>query len=208
VRLLLISGAAGIVAAVYGILSMLASTFLCGPGCGSDRAFNPWAADGSFSSYSNSLSSLGVSKIAGFFNASIILFGVLLAIFSAGFVKAHVRRGTSNALGVMLILCSGMFSLVGILTENFGSLHQWVGFLSFGLYPVAILLLGLSMSGVGVGRGAVAAGGLATLVAIVGEVLVYQFPGVQIGFAVSEILELVIIAAWVFLMGIDLTLHH
>jgi len=205
-KLLRISGFAGILASVFAMSSILAATILCGPGMGGYRAWNSWAPDGSFSWYSNSLSDLGVSKVATFFNSSLILVGVLVVIFCIGFVKTYANRNQLNTRDLMLILSGGSFALVGVFTEDFGSLHRLVGFLSFGLFPMAILLIGRSLLPMArrTGVAAIIGGGLATLVAIWGEAAFLWLPWLQVGFAVSEIIELFIIATWMFYMGTNM----
>ncbi len=201
------AGWIGVLAALLGVGGVLAATILCGAGCGAGAVSEDnFAADGSFTWSSNALSDLGVSQVALLFNGTLVLAGILNFLFAVGFVQAYARGLLFYVGGVLLIGGGASLALVGILSEDFGSLHTYVSLGYFLLFPFAMLLVGVAFYGMG--RPALTYGslllGLLALVVILSSVATGWHDAAGLGFAVPEMIEALFIAAWVVWMGVTL----
>jgi hypothetical membrane protein len=186
-------GLIGIVAPIFGLSAVFASTLLCG---------------GGFSWSSNALSDLGVSQVANIFNYSLIVVGILNFIFSIGFVKAYARSALFYLGGIILILGGGSLSLVGVFTEAYGVLHLYVSLGYFVLFPIAMMLIGLAFIRMNMqtkGYPSILAGIIALLV-ILGGLTLQWHTWLGLGFAVPEYVEAIVIAVWTVRMGVSLML--
>lgn len=208
-----LSGLFGIIAAILGLSAVVVSTFLCGVGCGEGvESFFEFADDGSFSWSSNALSDLGVSEVADIFNYPLIIVGILNFVFAVGFVKVYSNGILFRIGGLVLILGGGSLSLVGIITEAYGILHNYVSWGYFGLFPIGVILVGLALireKEVAGGVASIFAGALALIVILVGLVLLYslgyeEYPLHYGGFAIPEFIEALILGGWVLWMGASL----
>jgi hypothetical membrane protein len=149
---------------------------------------------------------LGVSSVADLFNYSLIAAGLLNLIFAVGLVHAYARTSLFCVGGLILMLGGGSLSLVGVFTEAYGVLHGYVSLGYFVLFPVAMILVGIALGGMGElrkGYSSLAAGIVALLV-ILGGAFVGWHRWVGLGFAVPEIIEALIIGGWVVFMGASL----
>lgn len=208
-----LAGLLGIIGPIFGLSAVLASTLLCGVGCGEGAQawgargpINGWGPGGRFSWRINALSDLGVSKVADLFNYSLILVGILNFIFAIGFVRAYAKGALFYLGGVMLILGGGSLSLVGVFTEAYGALHLYVSVGYFFLFPIAMTLVGLAFVRMNMqtkGYPSILAGIIALLV-ILGGVTLQWHRWLGLGFAVPEFAESVVIAAWLVGMGASL----
>lgn len=189
-----VAGLVGIFAALFGLSAVFASTLLAG---------------GNFNWGTNALSDLGVSPVANaanLFNYSLILVGILNFIFAIGFVKAYAKNALFYLGGILLILGGGSLSLVGVFTEATGALHDYVSFGYFVLVPLAMILVGLAFTKMDMqvkGYSSVLAGIIALLV-ILGGIALDWHTWLGLGFAVPEIIEAVVIAAWIVWVGASL----
>ena len=104
-----LSGLIGAAARLYGLLAVLAATFLAGA---------------EFSWSSNALSDLGISSVANIFNYSLILVGILNAVFAIGLMQAYGKNALFKIGSIILVLGGLSLSLVGVLTEDYGVLHM------------------------------------------------------------------------------------
>jgi len=186
------SGFVGIVAALLGLSAVLAATVLAGK---------------DFSWSINALSDLGVSPVASLFNYSLILVAILDFIFTIGFVKAYANNALFYIGGVLLMLGSVSFSLVGALSKAYGAIHDYVSFGYFVLFPSSMILVGLAFLRLKMptkGYFSIFAGIIALLI-ILGGIAIRWHSWLNLGFAVPEIIEAFIIAAWIIWMGASLT---
>jgi len=189
------AGLVGIVAALYGLLAVFAATFMAGD---------------SFSWSKNALSDIGVSpaaNAANLFNYSIALVGILNFVFSAGFVKAYAKDALFYMGGLLLILGGGFLSLVGVFTEAYGNLHTYVSLGYFVLFPLAMILIGIAFTRMNMQNKGYASilVGIVALLVILGGIALDWHTRLGLGFAAPEIVEALIIAAWIIWMGANLT---
>jgi hypothetical membrane protein len=187
------SGLIGIIAPIFGLLAVVASTSL-------------WE---DFSWSQNALSDIGVSPVSSaayVFNYSLILVGILNFIFTLGFVKAYAKNALSYLGGIILIGGGGSLSLVGVFTKEYGDLHSYVSFGYFVLFPIAMILVGIAFRRMNMqtrGYASILAGIIALFV-ILSAIILRWHKLLNLGFAVPEILEAIVIAAWIIWMGTTL----
>jgi hypothetical membrane protein len=184
------AGLVGIVAPILGLSVVFASTLL-------------WE---DFSWSSNALSDLGVSQVASLFNYSLILVGILNFVFAIGFVKAYAKSVLFYLGSILLTLGGGSLSLVGVFTEDYGALHGYVSLGYFVLFPIAMILVGFAFVKMNMrikGYLSVLAG-ITALVVILSALILRWHTLLGLGFAVPEIAEAFVIAAWIIWMGISL----
>ncbi len=208
-----LTGLLGIFTALFGLSAVLASTVLCGAGCGEGVPNSiKFESDGRFSWSINALSDLGVSRVAYLFNYSIIITGILTIIFTVGFVKAYSKGVLFTLGGMILILGSISLTLVGVITENFGVLHDYVSVAYFCLFPIGIMLVGISfirLEILFIGYLSFITGILAITSILSGLILRLTLGNEQYishygGFAIPEFIEAAIIGLWVTWMGVIL----
>jgi len=188
------AGLVGMDAAFYVLSAVFASTILAGE---------------SFSWSKNALSDLGVSQVpnvANLFNFSLILGGVLTLIFAVGFVKAYGKNLLFNVGGIILMLGSVSLSFVGIITETYGVLHGCVSMGYYVLFPLALVLVGTAffLMNMKVKAYVSILAGTIALIVILSSLATRWHKWLSLGFAVPEIIEAIIIAAWVVWMGASL----
>jgi len=184
------AGLVGIIAPIFGLSAVIASTFL-------------WE---DFSWSSNALSDIGVSPAADVFNYSLIIVGILNFIFSIGFVKAYPKNALFYWGGIILISGGGSLSLVGVFTEDYGALHGYVSLGYFVLFPIAMILVGVAFRRMNMQtRGYMSIlTGITALFVILSAIILGWHKLLNLGFAVPEILESIVIAAWIIWMGTEL----
>jgi hypothetical membrane protein len=185
------AGFIGVIAPILGLSGVFVSTLLAGEG---------------FSWSRNALSDLGVSQAAGIFNYSLILVGMLNLVFTIGFVSAYAANTLFYVGGILLTLGGASLSLVGVFTENHGVLHSFVSLGYFVLFPIAMILLGFAFVKVNknVWGYLSMSAGAGTLFVILSALVFRWYALLNLGFAVPEIVEAVILAVWIGWMGIGL----
>jgi hypothetical membrane protein len=184
------AGLIGIIAPIFGLSAVVASTFL-------------WE---DFSWSSNALSDIGVSPAADIFNYSLILVGILNFVFTIGFVKAYAKDTLFYIGGTILVLGGGSLSLVGIFTEDYGALHSYVSLGYFVLFPIAMIIAGIAFRKMNMqtkGYTSILVG-ITALFVIISAIILRWHKLLSLGFAVPEILESIIIAVWIIWMGTTL----
>jgi hypothetical membrane protein len=185
-----LAGLIGIITPIFALSAVVASTFL-------------WK---DFSWSSNALSDIGVSPAADIFNYSLILAGILNFVFTIGFVKAYAKGTLFYLGGIILILGGGSLSLVGVFTEDYGALHSYVSLGYFVLFPIAMILVGAAFKKMNMqttGYSSILAG-ITALFVILSAIITQWHKLLNLGFAVPEILEAAVIAAWIVWMGANL----
>jgi len=189
-----LAGIIGMVASLFGLCSVLAATFLAG---------------NTFSWNTNALSDIGVSTVslaANVFNISLIVTGLLNLVFAFGFIKANAKNSLFY-LGCLLLILGGIsLSLVGVFTEAYGRLHFYVSAGYFGLFSLALLLIGFAfLNAKQATRGSISilVGFISGLVVLSGIALEWH-SWLGLGFAVPEIISSVIFAAWTIWMSLDM----
>lgn len=184
------AGLIGIIAPILGLSAVFASTLL-------------WK---DFSWSQNALSDIGISPVADIFNYSLILVGVLNFVFALGFVKAYAKGALFYLGGIILILGGGSLSLVGIFTEDYGALHSYVSIGYFILFPIAMILVGAAFKKANMSiEGYLSTlAGISALFVILSAIILRWNVSLGLGFAVPEIAEAIIIAAWITWRGANL----
>jgi len=185
-RTLRIGGISGIVGTSLALAMVFAAT----------------ALSSQFSWNVNALSDLGISDVAALFNSAVIIGGLLTIPFAFG-LRAYLPRNRWATVGSGIFIAGGIsLALVGILTEDYPLAHTIVSLGYFVLVPLGILLLAAVLRGPW--RIASIVAGLAALLVIVPTALdIIQLPG---GFAIPEMIEALLLAAWVVAMGVTLVL--
>ncbi len=186
-RLARLGGISGVLGPVLSLVMILATTIIA-----------PW-----FRWDTHALSDLGVADEALLFNSALLIGGGLSLIFAVG-LWSYLPRAILNTIGAT-VLAIGWISLalVGVFTLNFSFLHGVFALGFFVLAPVALLLLGAGMKGVA--RGLTLGAGLIALLAIL--VLPIALVDFQVGFAVPEIVEALVLSGWVVVMSTRLLRH-
>jgi hypothetical membrane protein len=203
-------GWVGIIAVIFGLSAIFASTLLCGVGCGNPipipfNETNEWASDGSFSWKSNALSDIGISKIANIFNSSIIILGILTLIFYIGFIQTYAKSKLFYLGGILLILSGISFSLGGVFTEAYATLHTILVIINIGSGPIGLVLVGLAFILMNIrNKGFVSIlVGIANLLVI----LIPWYNWLDLGVAVPEIVMVTIASIWIVWMSVGLIRH-
>ena len=101
----------GIIVPISIFLLVLLSTQMCTADCAGElgkQYASAWDDDGSYSWKTNALSDLGVSKVANLFNYTLIIGGILQAIYGIGILRSFKSNlySESNANSVF-----GYFSI-------------------------------------------------------------------------------------------------
>ena len=188
------AGLIGIVASLFGLCSVITATFLAG---------------NTFSWNRNALSDIGVSTVslaANVFNFSLIIAGVLNFVFALGFTKANAKSLLFYLGSLLLILGGISLSLIGVFTEAYGRLHFYVSAGYFGLFSLALLLIGFAfLHARQATRGSISilVGSISGLVVLSGIALEWH-SWLGLGFAVPEVISSVIFAAWTIWMSLDM----
>ncbi|MEW6069321.1 MAG: DUF998 domain-containing protein, partial [Candidatus Thermoplasmatota archaeon] len=125
-----IAGFCGIIAPIVTIVLILIAIH-----------YSPW-----FNWSENALSDLGVNnKVAILFNSSLILCGFLVSIFAIGLRKILGARLLGNIGALTLFSTAIVLCGIGIFPENVETIHLYLSLAFFGLLPISLFIIGLSM---------------------------------------------------------------
>jgi hypothetical membrane protein len=181
-----LGGLCGVVGSVLTIAMVYAAT-----------AISPW-----FRWAANALSELGVGEVSLIFNSAVMIGGVLNFLFALG-IREYLAGGRLVKAGVALIMLgSASLSLVGVFTIAYPVLHGIVALGEFVLAPLGFILIGFSARDSAVKKLSITAG-IAALIAILILPILLALP-FTVGFAVPEMIEALIVAAWIIFMGTKL----
>ncbi len=160
-------------------------------------AQSPW-----FSWHDNALSDMGISQTPNSFNAALLIGGVTYLVFVIGFLRWLGPTSSLSQLAAWLMLVGGIsLTLIGILTEAAGGIHDIVAATYFLVTPLAYVLFGIDL----LRRGARVRGALTITAGAAALMFIAAVPHKRI--AVPEILAAVIIAAWTFSIGMMMSLE-
>ena len=180
-------GLLGIIGPILTIVLVIASTVI-----------SPW-----FRWDTNAISALGVGEVSLLFNSTLILGGIFNLIFALGLGEYLSKEKYSKAGVTLIMLGSLSLLLVGIFTVSYPTLHAIVALAQFTLPPTGIILIGYASKENTIKKLSITTG-IAALTAILllpGILLALQ---VKVGFAVPEIIEALIVSAWIIFMGTKL----
>jgi hypothetical membrane protein len=186
-KLIRFAGISGIIASTLPLIMILASTVL----------------EKSFSWNKNALSDIGVSQTAWLFNSALIIDGLLNLLFAFG-LRNYLGKTRWLKLGVSLLIVSSIsFALVGVFTENYNIIHGLVALGYLLLAPVGIICIGRGEKSKQFGKVSLALG-ITALLAIFGLPVITFVANLQIGFAVPEFAESLVLSIWIFWVSLNL----
>ena len=186
-KLIRIAGISGIIASTLPLIVIFASTVL----------------EKSFSWSKNALSDIGVSQTAWLFNIALIIGGLLNLLFAFG-LRNYFGKTRWLKIGVSLLIVSSIsLALVGVFTENYSIIHALVALGYLLLAPVAIICIGQEVKSKKFGKVSLTLGIIA-LLAIFGLPVITFVVNLQIGFAVPEFAESLVLSIWTFWVSINL----
>lgn len=189
-KLIRLAGISGIIASTLPLIMIFASTLL----------------EKSFSWNKNALSDIGVSQTAWLFNTALIIGGLLNLLFAVG-LRTYLEKTRWLKIGVSLLIVSGIsLALVGVFTENYNVIHVLVALGYLLLAPVGIICIGRVEKSKQFGKISLALG-ITALLAIFGLSIIAFVANLQIGFAVPEFAESLVLSIWTFWVSLKLLLH-
>ncbi len=189
-KLIRLSGISGIISSTLPLIMILASTVL----------------EKSFSWNKNALSDIGVSQLAWLFNSALVVGGLLNLLFAIG-LWSYIGKTIGLKIGVLLIIISSIsLALVGVFTENYSSIHVLVALGYLLLTPLGLICIGWGEKSHQIGKVSLGLGIIA-LLAIFGLPIITFVANLQIGFAVPEFLESLVLSIWTFWVSLKLTRH-
>lgn len=168
---------------------------IVGPLAALGLVFAATALDPSFRWDSNALSDLGVGPAAAWFNGAVILGGLLTIPFALGLREALPRSAVTLVGSAIFVVGGIALALVGVFTLDAPALHAAAALGYFLLVPIGIVLLAIVLEGVW--RWFAILAGVVALASI----LLLPVALTDVGFAVPEIIEAIVLAAWIAVMG-------
>jgi len=185
--LIRVSGLCGILGSILTLVMVFGATVI-----------SPW-----FRWDTNALSELGVGEVSLIFNSAVVIGGVLNFIFALGTRKYLPRRRVVRIGAALIMLSSVCLVLVGIFTIEYHFAHAVVSLGYFVSAPIGFILIGLETE-----RGTIETlsiiAGIAALLTIFMLPMMFLLTPFKVGFAVPEIIEALILAAWIVFMGVKL----
>jgi len=186
-KLIRIAGISGIIASTLPLIVIFASTVL----------------EKSFSWSKHALSDIGVSQTAWLFNSGLIIGGLLNLLFAFG-LRNYLGKKRLVKVGVSLLIVSSIsLALVGVLTENCNIIHALVALGYLLLAPVGIIFIGQGEKNKQFGKVSLSLG-ITALLAIFGLPVITFVVNLQIGFAVPEFAESLVLSIWTFWVSLNL----
>jgi hypothetical membrane protein len=186
-KLIRIAGISGIIASTLPLIMIFASTML----------------EKSFSWNKNALSDIGVSQTAWLFNIALIIGGLLNLLFAFG-LRNYLGKKRLVKVGVSLLIVSSIsLALVGVFTENCNIIHALVALGYLLLAPVGIIFIGQGEKNKQFGKVSLSLG-ITALLAIFGLPVITFVVNLQIGFAVPEFAESLVLSIWTFWVSLNL----
>jgi hypothetical membrane protein len=188
--LIRVAGLSGIIGSILPLIMILLSTVL----------------EKTFSWNKNALSDIGVSSYAWLFNGALIAGGLLNLVFAFG-LRKYLGKTRWLKAGVLLIFVSSIsLALVGVFTENYSIIHGLVALGYLLLTPLGLMCIGWGEKSHEFGKISRLLG-ITALLAILGLPIITFVANLQIGFAVPEFIESLVISIWVFWISLKL-LHN
>ena len=185
--LIQLGGFCGIVSSVLTVVMVYAATVI-----------SPW-----FRWNTNALSDLGVGEASTLFNSAVFLGGVFNFFFAIGMREWLIGRRLVKVGIALIMLGSVSLVLVGVFTVAYPILHGIVALGHFILTPIGSILIGLGAERNAIKEPSIVAGTAALLAILVLPMTLLVLP-FKIGFAVPEIIEALIVAAWIIFIGAKL----
>lgn len=185
--LIWLGGFSGIVGPTLTMLMVITSTI-----------FSPW-----FKWDTNALSELGVGEVSLLFNSAVIVGGLFSFFFALG-IREYLAPKKLVKAGVTLIMLGSIsLALVGIFTVSYPILHGIVALAEFTLAPIGIILIGYASKENTIKKLSIT-NGIAALTAILIFPIILILLSLEVGFAVPELIEALIVSIWIVFMGTKL----
>jgi hypothetical membrane protein len=186
-RLIRSAAISGFISSTLPLIMILAATLL----------------EKSFSWNNNALSDIGVSKYAWLFNSALVVGGVFNFLFAIG-LRNYLGKTVGQKIGVSLLLVSSIsLALVGVFTEDYGFLHGLVALGYMLVAPLGLIFIGSAEKSKQFGKVSLVMGTAALLV-ILGFPIITYAANLEIGFAVPEFLEALVLSIWIFWVSLKL----
>lgn len=182
-----LSGLCGIVGSVLTLAMVFVATII-----------SPW-----FRWDTNALSEMGVGEVSLIFNSAMIIGGFFNFLFALGIREKLGVEGLRKHGVALIMLGSVSLALVGIFTVSYPILHGIVALGTFILPPIGFILIGFSSKQSIMKKFSIITG-IAALMTILFLPFILLILPFNVGFAVPEIIEGLIVAAWIITMGIKL----
>ncbi len=186
-KLIRLSGISGIISSTLPLIIILASTVL----------------EESFSWNRNALSDIGVSHLAWLFNSALVIGGLLNLLFAVG-LRSFIDKTVWLKIGVSLIIVSSIsLALVGVFTEYYSGIHVLVALGYLLLTPLGLICIGGREMSRQIGKVSLVLG-IAALLTIFGLPIITFVANLQMGFAVPEFMESLVLSVWTFWVSLKL----
>lgn len=182
-----LSGLCGIVGSVLTLAMVFVATII-----------SPW-----FRWDTNALSEMGVGEVSLIFNSAMIIGGFFNFLFALGIREKLGVEGLRKHGVALIMLGSVSLALVGIFTVSYPILHGIVALGTFILPPIGFILIGFSSKQSTMKEFSIITGIAALMTILILPFILLILP-FNVGFAVPEIIEGLIVAAWIITMGIKL----
>ena len=188
--LIRLAGISGIIGSTLPLIMIVASTML----------------DKYFSWNKNALSDIGVSQLSWLFNSALVVGGVLNLLFAFG-LRNYLGKTRGSKIGVLLIIVSSFsLALVGVFTENYSIIHVLFALGYLLLTPLGLICIGWGEKSHRIGKASLVFG-IAALLAIFGLPIMTFGANLQIGFAVPEFSEALVLSIWTLWVSLKLVRH-
>lgn len=182
-----VAGISGIIGSILPPIMVLSST-------GLEKTFS-WNRD--------ALSDIGVSSHSWLFNSALIASGFLNLLFAFG-LRKYLGKTSWIKVGVLLIVVSSIsLALVGLFTENYSIIHGLVALGYLLLTPLGLICIGRGEKSREFGKISSLLG-ITALLAIIALPIITFVTNLQIGFAVPEFIESLVIYIWIFWVSLKL----
>ena len=182
-----LSSVCGFLGSTLPLILVLSATFL--------SSWFSWSA--------NALSELGVGEQAILFNSAMLIGGALNFLFAVGLYKYLGKEKLIRAGVVSILLSSICLALVGVFTINYHIPHGLAAFGYFVFAPAGFLLIGFGEEEDTIRKLSLACGFAALLAILVLPTAVFVL-SLNVGFAVPELVEGLIISTWTIYMSVRL----
>ena len=157
----------------------------------------------SFSWNKNALSDIGVSPQAWLFNSALVVGGLLNLLFVFG-LRNYLGKTRFLKIGILLLIVGNIsLSLVGVFTENYDIIHGLVALGYLLLNPLGLICIGLGEKSHELGKVSLVFG-ITALLFIFGLPMIVVVANLEIGFAVPEFVESLVLSIWTFWVSLKL----
>ncbi len=186
-QLIRLAATSGIISSTLPLIMILAATML----------------EKSFSWNNNALSDIGVSQHAWLFNSALVIGGLFNLLFAIG-LRNYLDKTIWLKTGAYLLIISSIsLALVGVFTEDIKLIHALVALGYLLLAPLGLICIGNAEKSKQFGKVSLVLG-ITALLVILGIPIISFVANLQIGFAVPEFVESLVLSIWIFWVSLKL----